>query len=179
MLRPRLLMLLFLVMAAAAARLLPHPPNLTPVTAIALFGGACISDRRLAFAVPLAALFLSDAVLGFYSHMAVVYLSFALIVVIGFLLRHHRRLLPIAGATLAAACLFFLLTNFGVWAFAGLYPKTFAGLVTCYVAAIPFFRNMLMGDVFYVALLFGGLRLLERVVPALREMSGAPSATMA
>lgn len=179
MIKPRLLVLLSLVAAAAAARLLPHPPNVTPVAAIALFGGAYISDTRLAFVVPLAAMFLSDMMLGFYPHMEVVYLSFAVIVGIGLLLRHHRRLVPIVGATLAAAVLFFLLTNLGVWAFSGLYPKTLAGLTTCYVAAIPFFRNMLLGDLVYAALLFGGFRLLERALPALREMPGEPSAAMA
>lgn len=179
MTKPRLLVLLSLVVAAAAARLLPHPPNMTPITAIALFGGAYISDRRLAFAVPLAALFLSDAVLGFYNHMEVVYLSFALIVGIGLLIRSHRLPVPILAATLAAAVLFFVITNFGVWAFGGLYPKTMAGLAACYVAAIPFFGNMLIGDLFYAALLFGGFRLLESAVPSLREMPGEASAAMA
>jgi hypothetical protein len=80
MLKPRLLVVISMVLAAAASRLIPHPPNLASISAIALFGGAYFSDRRLAFLIPLAALFLSDLILGFYSHMEVVYLSFALIV---------------------------------------------------------------------------------------------------
>lgn len=176
---PRLFTLLSLILLATASRLIPHPPNMTSLTAVALFGGAYFSDKRLALAVPLAALFLSDAALGFYRHMEVVYLSFALVVAIGILLQRHRRFLPILGATLTASVLFFLLTNFGVWTFDNLYPRTVAGLMTCYIAAIPFFRNMLVGDLFYVALLFGGFRLLEWAMPAVREMPPGQLAALA
>ena len=169
MLKPRLMVLIAMVLAAAASRLIPHPPNLTSVTAVALFGGAYLSDKRLAFLVPLAALLLSDLILGFYSHMEVVYLSFALIVCIGLWLQKRRSAFHIAGAALASSVLFFLLTNFGVWAFESLYPKTMAGLIACYVAAIPFFQNTLQGDLFFTAVLFGGFALLERRFPTLRE----------
>jgi hypothetical protein len=123
----------------------------------------------LAFLVPLAALFLSDLILVFYEYMEVVYASFALIVCIGLWLGKDRSVLRIAGAALASSVLFFLLTNFGVWAFGSLYPRTLDGLITCYVAAIPFFRNTFQGDVLYTAILFGGFALLERRFSALRE----------
>ena len=169
MLKPRFLVLVSMILVAAASRLIPHPPNMTSLTAAALFGGAYFSDRRLAFLVPLSALFLSDLVLGFYRHMEVVYLSFALIVIIGLWLQKHRTALPIAGAALASSVLFFVLTNFGVWAFDALYPKTLTGLVACYVAAIPFFQNTLLGDLLYTAVLFGGFALLEKWLPILRD----------
>jgi hypothetical protein len=169
MLKPRFLVLIFMILAAAATRLIPHPPNMTSLAAIALFGGANFSDRRLAFLVPISALLLSDLVLGFYGHMEVVYLSFALIVVIGLCLQKHRTALAIAGAALASSVLFFVLTNFGVWAFGAFYPKTMEGLVACYVAAIPFFRNTLLGDLLYTAALFGGFALLEKRLPILRD----------
>jgi hypothetical protein len=169
MLKPRLIVLITMVLAAAASRLIPHPPNLTSITAVALFGGAYFSDRRLAFLVPLAALFLSDLILGFYAHMEVVYLSFALIVCVGLWLQKRRSTIYIVGAALASSILFFLLTNFGVWALESLYPKTMAGLLACYVAAIPFFQNTLQGDLFFTAALFGGFTLLERSFPKLRE----------
>jgi hypothetical protein len=169
MLKPRLIALITIVLAAAASRLIPHPPNLTSITAVALFGGAYFSDRRLAFLVPLGALFLSDLILGFYSHMAVVYFSFALIVCVGLWLQKRRSAFNIAGAALASSILFFLLTNFGVWAFGSLYPKTLEGLLACYVAAIPFFQNTLQGDLFYTVVLFGGFALLERSFPKLHE----------
>ncbi len=170
---PRLTTLVVMIVAAAATRLIPHPPNLTSVTALALFGGAYFSNRRLAFVVPLIALLVSDFILGFYQHMEVQYLSFVLIVCIGFQLQQRRTAPRIAGATLLSALVFFIVTNFGVWAFDSLYPKTFSGLVSCYVAAIPFLRNTLMGDLMYTAILFGGFRLLENRFAALREQRGA------
>ena len=109
--------------------------------------------------MPLIALLVSDFILGFYQHMEVQYLSFVLIVCIGFQLQQRRTAPRIAGATLLSALVFFIVTNFGVWAFDSLYPKTFSGLVSCYVAAIPFLRNTLMGDLMYTAILFGGFRL--------------------
>jgi hypothetical protein len=152
---------------------------MAPITAIALFGGAYFSDKRLAFFVPLAAMFLSDLGLGFYAHMEIVYLSFALIVCIGLILQRHRTAPYIAGATLLSSTLFFLITNFGVWAFGPLYPKTLGGLAACYTAAIPFFQNTLLGDFFYVGVLFGGFWLLEQRFSALRELTPASSASSA
>jgi len=168
MLKPRLIALMAIVLGAALSRLIPHPPNMTSVTAVALFGGAYFSDRRLAFLVPLVALFLSDMVLGFYSHMVVVYSSFALIVCIGLWLYKRRTPLHIAAAALVSSVLFFMVTNFGVWALGSLYPKTVDGLTACYVAAIPFFENTLEGDLLYTAVLFGGFALLEMRYSALR-----------
>src|ERR1700688_3349344 len=171
MIRPRLAALISIVLAAALSRLIPHPPNMTSLTAVALVAGAYFSDRRLAVLVPLAALFLSDLVLGFYGHMEVVYSSFALIVCIGLWLGKDRSVLRIAVAALTSSVLFFLLTNFGVWAFGSLYPRTLDGLVTCYVAAIPFFRNTFQGDMLYTFILFGGFAMLERRFSVLRESS--------
>jgi hypothetical protein len=88
--KPRMAVIASMIFVAAASRLVPHPPNLSAVTAIALFGGAYLSDWRIAFAVPLGALLLSDALLGFYGHMEIVYGSFAIIVAIGRLLRTRR-----------------------------------------------------------------------------------------
>jgi len=171
MLRPRLVLLISIILLAALSRLIPHPPNMASVTAVALFGGAYFSDRRLAFLIPLAALFLSDLVLGFYNHMEVVYSSFALIVCIGFWLQKNRSTLHIAGAALTSSVLFFLLTNFGVWAFDSPYPRALDGLITCYVAAIPFFTKTLQGDMLYTIILFGGFTLLEWRFSVLREPS--------
>lgn len=102
-------------------------------------------------------------------------MSFALIVCIGFRLQRRRTALRIAGAALISSLVFFTVTNFGVWAFDSLYPKTLPGLVACYVAAIPFFRNTLLGDLIYTATLFGGFRLLESRFAALREQEVAIS----
>jgi hypothetical protein len=177
MYRLRFLVLVGMILAAAS-RLIPHPPNFAPIGAMALFGGACFAHRRAAFVVPLAAMFLSDLAIGLLSGnlslglhrlIPVVYGSFGLIVCLGFWLRTRRTVVPIAGATLAGSVLFFVLTNFGVWALGSLYPNTWEGLVACYVAAIPFFHNTLLGDAVYSTALFGGLALAEKGLPALRE----------
>jgi hypothetical protein len=179
MLKPRWMVLVAIILAAALSRLAPHPPNLTSVSAVALFGGAYFADRRLAFVVPLAALLLSDLVLGFYRHMEVAYLSFALIAWLGQWLRHNRSMPRIAGAALASSVLFFLTSNAGVWLFDGMYPLTPHGLLACYVAAIPFFWNTMAGDMLYTALLFGGFTLLERRFSALRDTTRTPAAHFA
>jgi hypothetical protein len=121
----------------------------------------------------MAALFLSDLMLGFYPHMQVVYGALALSVCLGWLLRRDRSPLRIAGATLAGAVVFFLLTNFDVWASGTLYPRTAAGLAACFTAALPFFQNTLAGDLFFSALMFGGFALAERLAPVLREPPAA------
>jgi len=107
--------------------------------------------------------------LGLHRLIPVGYGSFALIVCLGFWLRGRRKVVPIAGAALAGSVLFFVLTNLGVWALGSWYPKTWEGLVACYVAAIPFFHNTLLGDAFYSTVFFGGLALAEKGLPALRE----------
>jgi hypothetical protein len=167
----RLLAILTAIVAAAALRLVPHPPNFTPIGAMALFSGAYLERRGvLAFVAPLAAMLVSDAIIGFHPYMWATYLSVALIVLIGWAVRARISPIRVGAAAVASSVLFYLLTNFSVWlASGGVYPHTFAGLAACYVAAIPFFQNTLAGDLFYAALLFGGFRLAERIAPRLRE----------
>src|SRR5260370_5257111 len=98
---PRFVVIALIIVAAAVSRLIPHPPNIASITAVALFGGAYLTDKRLALVVPLAALLLSDLVLGFYRHMEIVYGSFLLVVCLGFWLQRNRSVLRIAGATLS------------------------------------------------------------------------------
>jgi hypothetical protein len=164
----RLAAILAAILVAAALRLLPHPPNFTPIGAMALFGGAYFGRRALAFAAPLGAMGLGDAVLGFHSGMPYVYGSVALIVLIGWAVASRKTALNVAAAAIASSVLFFALTNFGTWATGELYPSTLSGLAACYVAAIPFFQNTLAGDLFFSALLFGGFALLEQRIPRLR-----------
>jgi len=165
----RLFALLTAIVGAAALRLVPHPPNFTPIGAMALFSGAYLGRRWLAFAAPMSALLLSDLVLGFYRGQATVYLSVASIVMIGMVALKRRSALRVGLVALASSVLFFVVTNFGMWLFSGFYPRTMAGLEACYIAAIPFFQNTVAGDLFYAALLFGGFALIERSVPALRR----------
>jgi hypothetical protein len=170
--RSRFVLISSMILLAAASRLIPHPPNFAPITALALFSGAKFSDKRLSLLVPLTALIISDTVLGFYKQLWVVYGCFCLIVCIGFMIRKRTAAWAVAAATVTSSILFFVLTNFGVWALGSLYSKTLEGLIACYVAAIPFFQNAVLGDVFYAALLFMGFRLAEMRWPAFRETDG-------
>ena len=172
----RLILVAAIVISAALSRLIPHAPNLTPMTAVALFGGAYIADRKLAFVLPLAALLLSDTLLGFYGpgEMLAVYLSTALVVALGIGLSQNRSVLRTGSAAVAGSVIFFLLTNLSVWAFGSMYPKTGAGLIECYVAALPFFRNTFAGDLLYITVLFGSFALLTRKLPVLHE-HGVPA----
>jgi hypothetical protein len=165
----RLLLAFGIIALAAALRIAPHPWNFTPVGAMALFSGAVIKDRRLAFLVPLVALFFGDIFIGFYKLIPIVYASFLVSVAIGFWLRDRRSAARITAATLAGAIQFFLVTNFAFWALEPFYPHTRAGLLACYVAGIPFFWNTLAGDAVYAVLFFGAFALAERLFPALRE----------
>ncbi|PYK37843.1 MAG: hypothetical protein DME49_10030 [Verrucomicrobia bacterium] len=172
----RLITLSVIVGLAALSRLLPHPPNVTPIAAMALFAGAHFRNRKAAFLLPIAAMFLSDLVLGFAVYgsallksQPVVYFCMLTAVAIGRLIRTNRSALKIASPTFGNAVMFYLVTNFAVWAWGALYPRTWSGLIACYTAAIPFFRNSLIGDITFVALLFGGFALLERFFVSLRE----------
>ncbi|HEY4694523.1 MAG TPA: DUF6580 family putative transport protein [Candidatus Nanoarchaeia archaeon] len=156
---------LIFVLIAATLRVVPHAPNFAPIGAMALFGGAYLG-RKWAIALPLVAMFLSDLFIGFDSLTSrlTVYGSFALIGLIGMWLKNHRSFQNVVLAALGSSVLFFVTTNFGVWAFGTLYPKTAEGLVACFVAAIPFFRNTLMGDLFYTTVFFGGYELVKALV---------------
>jgi uncharacterized protein DUF6580 len=163
----RTLLALVLIGLAAALRIAPHPWNFTPVGAMALFAGAAIKDRRLAFLFPLLALFAGDTFIGFHKLIPIVYASFLINVAIGLWLRDRRTVARISLATLLGAIQFFLVTNFAVWQFLSAYPHTPAGLLACYIAGIPFFWNTLAGDFLYVILLFGSFAFAERYLPAL------------
>jgi len=172
----RLITLSAIVGLAALSRLLPHPPNVTPIAAIALFAGAHFCNRKAAFLLPIAAMFLSDLVIGFAVYggallksQPVVYFCMLMAGVIGRLIRNNGSALKIASATLGNAVMFYLVTNFAVWAWGALYPRTWSGLIACYTAAIPFFRNSLIGDITCVAVLFGGFAVLQRFFVSLRE----------
>jgi hypothetical protein len=167
----RTLLALVLIVLAAALRIAPHPWNFTPVGAMALFSGAVLKDRRLAFLFPLLALFAGDIFIGLYKIIPIVYASFLVSVAIGLWLRGRRTIARICLATLLGAIQFFLVSNFAVWQFMNTYAHNSSGLLTCYIAAIPLFWNTLASDALYATLLFGGYALAERFFPALQQPS--------
>ncbi len=165
----RFLLVAGLIALAAVTRLLPHYPNFTAVGAIALFGGAYLKNKKLAFIVPFAALILTDFIIGFYAYMWAVYLSFAVLVLIGMGI-HEKKISNVFLASVSASVIFFLFTNFAVWAMGTMYPHNIAGLITAYVAAIPFFQYSFLGDLLYVGILFGSFELLKVKFPQLTKV---------
>lgn len=143
-------------------RFIPHPANFSPIFAIALFGGAYLADRRLALIIPLAALFISDLFIGFYSPVVMisVYTGLILTGILGLWLRNHKSVLNVLGTATASGILFYLISNLGVWVnpVSG-YSKDSAGLIQCYVLALPFLKNTLASNLVYSAVLFGGYEL--------------------
>jgi len=134
--------------------ILPFPPNFAPIGALALFSGVYLK-KKYALIIPLAAMVVSDLFIGWHNLVLFTWGSFALIGVIGWMVRKKKNIITVIGGSLAGSILFFLVTNFAVWAFTPLYTKAASGLVQCFILAIPFFRNTVLGDLFYVGVLFG------------------------
>ncbi|MBI4947608.1 MAG: hypothetical protein HY840_14555 [Bacteroidetes bacterium] len=179
---PRFLFITATIILAAISRVLPHPPNFTPIGAMALFGGACFVNKKITFIIPLLAMFISDCILeliagiGFHDTIIYVYASFALITLIGINIRNNAKANNIILASLISSVLFFAITNFGVWAATG-FAFGMKGLLNTYIIAIPFygntpfgsfFVNTVIGDIFYCGILFGSLYLAKIKFPALR-----------
>ena len=133
---------LLIIIFGVICRLIPHPPNFSPVTAIALFGGLNFSDKRIAFSIPLIILFLSDLILGISIINLFVYTGFSIIVFLGTKIKSIKF-----GNIILSSFIFFLISNFGVWIIG--YPKNIEGLILCYTMAIPFFGYSIAGDLFF------------------------------
>ncbi len=174
----RLTTIATLIAVVSLCRFLPHPPNATPVMAMALFGGALFERKWLGLVVPTLAMLLSDALLGFHSTMWAVYGSLAVAWLLGTVALRRPTASRVLGTSVAASVLFFLITNFAVWLGSGFYPQTAGGLLACYTAGLAFYNNQsffinsLLGDLFFSTLLFGSYALLQRRFPVLRPVLG-------
>ncbi|MDR3193981.1 MAG: hypothetical protein LBT76_01650 [Tannerella sp.] len=173
------------ILLAAVSRLIPHPAGFAPIAGMALFGAAYYSKRYWAYLVPIAAMWISDVFLNSimfssYSNLYVwiysgifTYGAFALIVLLGTFTLKKVRPLNLGLSALGASVIFYAVSNFGVWISSAAYPHTPGGLQACYVAALPFFRNSLAGDLTYTAVLFGAFELLTYRFPALKTQKTA------
>ena len=179
-LRADLMLAFALIALCVAARLLPHVQNFSPVAAAALFAGAVMGRRSLAVTVPLAAMLIGDLVLGFYHWqvMATVYAALAVPVLIGMIGRRHGLWLTAIGGALGSALIFFVTTNFAVWAFSGLYSLDSTGLAQCYIAGLPYLKYTVAGDLLWSVALFASLTLLGSAArPRPETRPGALSAS--
>jgi hypothetical protein len=153
---------ILLITLGIITRFLPHPANFAPIGAIALFG-ALYLPKKYALVIPLLAMFISDIFIGFYSWqiMLSVYICFGLSGIMGLIIRNHKNLFSVLSVTLLSSVLFFLITNAAVWVFGTMYAHNFSGLIQSYLMAIPFFRNSLLGDLFYAGVLVGGYEAIQ------------------
>ena len=138
--------LISVISFAILSRFLPHPPNFTPVAAIALLSSKGFNNRWIGLLIPMIIMFISDLVLGLHGSIPFVYGAFILISIFGSFVKKIN-----IGVVLSSSVIFFLVSNFGVWFL--YYPSTFTDLVTCYTLAIPFFLNTILGDLFFSALM--------------------------
>ncbi|MEK7097206.1 MAG: DUF6580 family putative transport protein [Patescibacteria group bacterium] len=151
-----------IILLAVVTRLIPHAPNFAPIGGLALFSGANFKNKT-ALLIPLSAMFISDIFLGFHKTMPFVYLSFIIIALIGGLIKTNKWQ-SLLKASLISSVLFFLITNFGVWATGSMYQKNLSGLIQSYVMGLPFFRNTIISDLFYSFSFFYGYRFLSNFV---------------
>jgi hypothetical protein len=189
-LNPRTTVLIIMIIEAAAFRLVQSSPvfsllsNVSPVGAIALFGGCYFADRWKAFVVPLASLFLSDVLLNrmyyfdtwvfFYSDAYWIYGSFALIVMLGHFVK-KVTILNVIAAGVGAALIHWIVSDFGLWATGGRdvttglpFTPDLTGLMRCYVLALPYLQNMIVGNLVFCGVLFGSFEWIKNRYPALR-----------
>lgn len=177
----RIGVLTLLVLLAALSRLIPHPANFAPIGAMALFGAAYFSQRYLSFLIPIISMWVSDLVINnvvysqffdhfvwFYQGCYWTYGAFILIGLMGFAVLKKVRVQNLLAASIFASIIFFLVSNFGVWSSTAMYPKDFDGLMICYTAGLPFFRNTLMGDLVYTGVLFGVFEFAQYKISSLR-----------
>ena len=149
-----LLMILYYSGILALSRLIPHPPNFTPIIAMAVFMPYMIRDVYVAMLIPLMAMFISDLYLGMHSSMFWVYGSIMLCTLLSASTLKQKSLKHLASVSVGSSVMFYVITNFAVWLTSTMYPKTLEGLVMCYTMAIPFFQNTFVCTILYVSVLF-------------------------
>ncbi len=138
-----------IIILLATARLLPHPPNFTPILGMAVFSGAIISRRLIAYLIPLAAMFLSDLYLGLHSSIPIIYFSLAVCVLIGTFIESRVSIINSLLGISFGVLVFFLITNFGVWYGSGMYESSISGLMNCYLMGLPFVQNTFISSLIY------------------------------
>tara|TARA_Y100000994_G_scaffold155153_1_gene127082 strand:- start:1538 stop:2044 length:507 start_codon:yes stop_codon:yes gene_type:complete len=149
------------ILVGVLTRIIPHPPNFTAIGAIALFGGAFFVDKKLSFLIPISIMLISDFLLG-YQMILSVYISFLIMVFLGFRLAKKHTTIKIINTSIIASIIFFIITNLSVFLTSALYSKNVLGLIECYTLAIPFFMNTLVANIFYSILMFNAFSFVKK-----------------
>ena len=145
---------LFILGILALGRIIPHPPNFTPILATAIYTPYMINDKWIAVLIPLSAMFIADIIIGFHPYMLWVYGAIGISTLLSYWsMRFNKKYIQLGVMAILSSILFFIITNFAVWAIWDYYPKTIDGLIICYIKAIPFFQNTLLGTIIYTAII--------------------------
>lgn len=166
-----------LMLLAAVSRFIPHPPNFTAVMAMSIFAGILFNDKKFAFIIPLGAMLITDAFLGFHSGIPFVYLSLIIGTLTGFLLKKNLKFKRVLAYSLFNSVQFYLITNFGFWLLGGFYPLTPTGLMDAYIMGLPFFSHSplglfgwtLAGDLLFSSSFYGIILLADKYAPKLAK----------
>ena len=140
------------ILLLSFSRLIPHPPNFTPILAAAIFSGFCFRNFYLSTLIVILSIFLSDIILGFHNQTIFIYMALMVSVLLGLSIKNFK-FIQILYTGLAASICFFIITNFGAWIFLDIYEKNLSGLINCYIMGIPFFKNTLSSTIFYLLLI--------------------------
>tara|TARA_B100000945_G_C20220224_1_gene520271 strand:+ start:189 stop:701 length:513 start_codon:yes stop_codon:yes gene_type:complete len=144
-----LLIPISLLLIMSFSRLIPHPPNFTPIIAVGILGGYFFKNLNWSLGIVFLSIFLTDLLLGFYPSMLMIYLSLAIIILSFHKLNNLMNFKNLFLYGLSGSVIFFIVSNFGVWMFDGLYEKNLEGLIKCYIMAIPFFKNTLFSTIIF------------------------------
>jgi len=165
--KKNILLIVALIVIGILGRIIPHPPNFTPIIAIALLASHVFKNKWIVILTPLMAMWISDLVInnylyaGYYDSLLIfsssflwVYGPIIFIALLGTVLIKKVKMSNIALSSISGSLIFFLVTNFGVWISGTMFPKSLFGLIECYTFALPFFGNALVGDLVYCTILF-------------------------
>lgn len=163
----KILLIISVIFLVSLTRIFPHPPNFTPILALAIFGGAYLPNRITAISLPIISMFISDLIIGFHSQIFTVYAAIILLSILGHLMKTKNfKNFAITGFT--GSLIFFIITNFSVWLGGSLYPLTIDGIIQCYIMAIPFFHNTLISTMLFLTILFFGYTFAEKKISNLK-----------
>jgi len=163
----KVVLIISIIFLVSLTRIFPHPPNFTPILALAIFGGAYLPNRITAISLPIISMFISDLIIGFHSQIFTVYAAIILLSILGHLMKTKNfKNFAITGFT--GSLIFFIITNFSVWLGGSLYPLTIDGIIQCYIMAIPFFHNTLISTMLFLTILFFGYTFAEKKISNLK-----------
>ncbi|MBK47548.1 MAG: hypothetical protein CMI94_00795 [Pelagibacteraceae bacterium] len=165
----KVLLICLVIFLVSLTRIFPHPPNFTPILALAIFGGIYFPNKISALILPVTVMFLSDLIIGFHSQMYAVYGSIILLSLLGNMVK-TKNIKNLAITGFSGSIIFFITTNFSVWLSGGLYPLTFDGLIQCYIMAIPFFHNTLISTLLFLSILFFSYNFAEKKFQVLKKI---------